>query len=289
MKKRHIITLILVLLAALPIASDTMTYYRHATFILDLNGKQILVDPMFAPKEYYDPIPLTNNRRNPLDHLMIDYHQLINVDGVLITHNHYDHFDTVAQEALPKNIPILCQPEDFNFIKERGFQNVTKIETRINWLGLNIERFSGNHGTFLGDIIMGPSSSYLISPDHHNTSHNTNYSADPGTNKSVFISGDTLLTREQENRLTELQPNTVIAYGGGASINLIGRITMSNADMIKLSGLLPNAKIVAVHMNSMNHCLDTRAMLKEMLTADQHSNIVVPDYNDTIRLDDPEF
>ncbi len=39
---------------------------RNATLVVKVNRKTILVDPMFGPKESYDPVPFTNNTlRNP--------------------------------------------------------------------------------------------------------------------------------------------------------------------------------------------------------------------------------
>ena len=52
------------------------------------------------------------------------------VDAVLLTRLHPDHFDDTAAEPLPKDVPVLCQPEDADRPGERGFSDVRPVERR---------------------------------------------------------------------------------------------------------------------------------------------------------------
>ena len=77
---------------SLDIGSDSsrITWLGHSTFLLELDGKNILLDPMFSPIP--SPIPLMGTKRYS-DTLPIDIANLPFIDIVLISHNHFDHLD----------------------------------------------------------------------------------------------------------------------------------------------------------------------------------------------------
>jgi L-ascorbate metabolism protein UlaG (beta-lactamase superfamily) len=78
-------------LAALdgPDRPDAVLWLGHASFLLRLGGRTILVDPFLA--EYASPVPPFGPRRFAPPALAAA--RLPPVDLVLLTHNHYDHLD----------------------------------------------------------------------------------------------------------------------------------------------------------------------------------------------------
>ena len=46
------------------------------------------------------------------------------IDGCIVTHLHGDHFDDTAAELLPRDLPLLTQPESVPALRERGFTQV---------------------------------------------------------------------------------------------------------------------------------------------------------------------
>jgi len=235
-------------------------HYRHATSILTIDDKRILIDPVFAAKGAYPPIEMTKNpKRNPLIDLPLDYNELMKVDGVLITHNHNDHFDKLAKEKIPGTMPILCQESDIPAYDKLGFTNLTPINGKTNWLGLKWQSFRGTHGGGILYKFLGITSSYLVNNE----------------NQKIYITGDTLLTYRVRKLLQKTQPDVIIAFGGGARLKIGGKITMNHKDLLRMSRLLPDSRILAIHMNSINHCFDTKEELKE-LTGPQHKNIIIP-------------
>ena len=95
---------------------------RHATLLLDINGKRILVDPMLGKKDSMEPVPnASNSDRIPLADLPISDSGLEallhNPDAVLVPHTHRDHWDIAAQQKIPSGTTILCQPADEALIK----------------------------------------------------------------------------------------------------------------------------------------------------------------------------
>ena len=103
---------------------------RNATMKLSYAGQTILTDPMLSAKDAYDPF--AGVARNPTVELPHTLEQILDrVDGVLVSHGHPDHFDSVASAALPKTIPVLCQPDDEQRITEEGFRTVMGIRYQL--------------------------------------------------------------------------------------------------------------------------------------------------------------
>ncbi len=67
-----------------------LIWYGHSAFLLQIDGKNILLDPMFgkvaAPLEF-----LGEKRFN--SELPLDIGKLPKIDAVIISHDHYDHLD----------------------------------------------------------------------------------------------------------------------------------------------------------------------------------------------------
>ncbi|WP_188499939.1 MBL fold metallo-hydrolase [Pontibacter amylolyticus] len=74
-------------------AQDTatvLTWFGHSTFLIELDGKRLLVDPMLG--ERASPLSFLGPKRFT-DELPITIEDLPFIDAVLISHDHYDHLD----------------------------------------------------------------------------------------------------------------------------------------------------------------------------------------------------
>jgi len=55
------------------------------------------------------PVPFTRNyRRNPLTSLTVSLHIFEDVDAILLTHRHFDHWDTKSISILNKETLVFC-------------------------------------------------------------------------------------------------------------------------------------------------------------------------------------
>src|SRR5215207_1792858 len=99
---------------------------RHATLLLELAGRHLLIDPMLGPAGALPPVSNTaNDRRNPLVDLPMAAEEIAGeADAVLVTHLHADHLDDTAVRLLAASTPVLSQPEDVASLRERGFSDV---------------------------------------------------------------------------------------------------------------------------------------------------------------------
>lgn len=253
---------------------STIRLLRHATLLIEINGKTILVDPMLSPKDKLDPVQnCGNDIKFPMVDLPISNAELSQilsqVDVVIVTHLHRDHWDITAQNLIDKNKLIFCQPNDQDNIRGQGFKNVQSISTSYNWKGINIIRTNGKHGT--GEIgkKMGEVSGFVI--DH------------PG--ESLYLAGDTIWCEDVEKALLTYKPKVTILNTGGARFLTGDPITMTPGDVVNVHEKLSQTKIIAVHMDTVNHCFIKRTDLLQALTEKGLESIVlIPDDGEVIEL-----
>ena len=249
-----------------------LTLVRHATLVVDYAGSRLLVDPMLGDPGSAPPVENTPNQRlNPLVPLPVPAPELVsNVDAVLVTHMHGDHFDPTAVEALPKQLPLVCQPEDSERLRELGFSDVRPVDDSFELLGIRVARTGGQHGT--GEIAeqLAPVSGFVLSA-----------SGEP----TLYIAGDTIWCEEVSSALTEHSPDVVVVNAGGARFLEGDPITMTPDDVIAVAEATPSGTaVLAVHMEAINHCVVTRADLREALGDLLEQRVLVPDDGGVLEL-----
>ena len=251
--KKAIIALLFMLSATLTFGQTnsetkpTVQLVRNATLIIEYAGKKILVDPMLSPKEAIDS--WAGVQRNPTVELKMPVEDVIkDIDLVLVTHTHEDHFDKVASKILDKSIELMIQPADKEYFQKEGFNNATIIDQNKLWNNINIYRLDGQHGS--GEVlkIMGKTSGFILKAENQPT---------------LYIVGDAIWTDNIKNNIKKFKPDYIIVNSGGALVKGFENIPiiMNEAQTIALINESGKAKVIAVHMDALDHCRTTRNSL----------------------------
>ncbi|MDX1522433.1 MAG: MBL fold metallo-hydrolase [Anaerolineae bacterium] len=231
---------------------------RNATLRLTYNGHLFIIDPYLAAKHSLPSYVGTSP--NPLVDLPCTPEEVLaGVEMAIISHLHSDHFDSAAQELLPKSTPIFCQPGDEAKIAGYGFENVTPVETSVTWQGISLTRTPGQHGT--GEWIerLGKVSGFILRAE-----------AEP----TVYWMGDTIWYDGVARVVAEVQPDVIITHASGAKFGDSDPIVMDAAQTIAVCRAAPQATVIAVHLESLDHGTVSRADLRaqadaEGITADR--------------------
>jgi L-ascorbate metabolism protein UlaG (beta-lactamase superfamily) len=239
---------------------------RHATLVVECDGKRILVDPMLSDAGAMPPIEDSPDPRpNPLVPLPVPVGDVLrDVAAVLITHLHRDHFDDMAALTLRKHLPVLCQPEDAARLRSHGFTDVRPVETTAFWANIEFTRTGAQHGTGKIGQAMGPVSGYVLRAINREE-------------PTLYIAGDTIWCTAVSDALTAHKPQVVVVNAGAARFLQGEPITMTADDVVDVCQAAPEARVIAVHMEAINHCGLTRKALREQLK-DIHVNdqVLIP-------------
>lgn len=224
---------------------------RSATVRFRYAEKNFIIDPCFSAKHTMPS--WAGKSLNPLVDLSCSPLKLIdNIEAVIISHLHSDHFDSVAQKILPKEMLIFCQPADASKIRNKGFTNVTPIEDEILWSGITITRVSGQHGS--GEVLkeMGNASGFILQAE---------------VEPKVYWAGDTIFCDAVKEVIERAQPNIIVTHSCGAVWGNGTPIVMDAIQTIKLCQITPKSTVIATHMDSFDHATVTRKILLEYANA----------------------
>ncbi|KAG0043522.1 hypothetical protein BGZ83_011295 [Gryganskiella cystojenkinii] len=260
--------------------SVLVQHIRNATAKIKYGETTFLVDPMFAEKGAYPGFQNTyrSHLRNPLIDLPMSAEDVMkDVDAVIVSHTHLDHWDKAAQELLPKDIPLFAQDEaDAQAIREQGFTNVHILDEDTVFGGVHLTKTGGQHGT---DAMY--SSSDLV--ERLGKIMGIVFQA-PGS-KTIYIAGDTVWGSEVDQTLAKFQPDVIILNTGDARLTgFDDSIIMGKDDTLHAHRAAPNATIIAVHMDALNHTALSREELREYVKQNNiQDRVLIPEDGESLK------
>ena len=105
-----------------------VTWIGHATALLQVGGLNVVTDPAFSTRA--SPFGFAGPKRAQSPGLALD--QLPRIDAVVVSHNHYDHFDessVLALNAQAGGPPLFLVPLGLKaWLAERGVTNVVELD-----------------------------------------------------------------------------------------------------------------------------------------------------------------
>lgn len=118
---------------------DAIIWYGHSTYLMQLNGKRIFVDPMLANS--YSPLFGIGGRRFNKQ-IPIQIEQLEEIDVVLITHNHYDHLNRQSIIRLKQNVSHFVVPKGLSPLLMKWGVAKNRIHELAWWQTFHLEGLS---------------------------------------------------------------------------------------------------------------------------------------------------
>jgi L-ascorbate metabolism protein UlaG (beta-lactamase superfamily) len=190
------------------------TFYGHACFEIETNGKKILFDPYISPNEKASHINVAD----------------INPDYILISHGHEDHVADAIEIAKNSNAKIVSNFEIISWFGANGIENGHPMNHGGSWnfdFG-NVKYINAIHSSVLPDGTYGGNpGGFVISTN----------------NKCFYYSGDTALTMDMK-----LIPDE---FDLDFSVFPIGdNFTMGINDSIRASEFVNCNKVIGVHYDT---------------------------------------
>lgn len=242
---------------------------RSATVIINYGGKKFLTDPWLGPKDYmpaFEPAVKTYPAQ-PHEDLPFDIKDIVNVDAVILTHYHPDHWDEYASEALDKNIPFFVQSEaDANIIKNSGFKDVRILsEGGSEFEGITLYKTGAQHG--VREIVKPLCENAGMPYDSMGVIFKTQ------GEKTLYLAGDTIWCVEVKNTIDKFQPDVIVINACGATVLTGDRLIMDVNDVKTISKYANSAIIIASHMGNVSHLTVSREDIKNLYL----ENVKVPE------------
>jgi L-ascorbate metabolism protein UlaG (beta-lactamase superfamily) len=78
----------------------------------------------------------------------VELDEILQVDAVIVTHTHLDHWDEAAKRLVPKELPVFAQnAKDAEAIRAEGFADVRILADDTYFDDVTLSKTPGQHGS----------------------------------------------------------------------------------------------------------------------------------------------
>ncbi len=223
-----------------------VTYYGHATILLETEKAKLLFDPFISPNELAKDVDI----------------DAIKPDYILLTHGHVDHVADVFTIQTNSDATVICIAEIQGWL---GNNDVDKVH------GMNI---GGGHNFDFGRVKM-------VNAIHSSSMPDGTYGGNPAgyviyaDGKTIYIAGDTALTYDMKLLADENLDWAFLPIGDN--------YTMGTDDAVKAASFINCKNIIGVHFDTFPPIrLDHEAAKAKFAAA--RLNFTLPEIGQTLDL-----
>jgi L-ascorbate metabolism protein UlaG (beta-lactamase superfamily) len=223
-----------------------VTYYGHATILLETEKAKLLFDPFITPNELAKGVDIDS----------------IKPDYILLTHGHVDHVADLFTIQTNSDAKVICIAEIQGWLNNN---DVDKVH------GMNI---GGSHAFDFGRVKM-------VNAIHSSSMPDGTYGGNPAgyviyaDGKTIYIAGDTALTYDMKLLADEKLDWAFLPIGDN--------YTMGTEDAVKAASFINCKNIIGVHFDTFPPIrLDHEAAKSKFAAAGL--NFVLPEIGQTLDL-----
>lgn len=212
-----------------------------ATTLIRYRGITILTDPNFLHRG--EKVRLGYGLRSTrLTEPAIPIEDLPDIDLVLVSHMHEDHFDRVASDKLDRGLPMISTPHATAVLSRQGFRSTHALAT---WQSIDVVKGSAKvtvtstpaqHGPPLVSSLLPPTMGSML-----------DFTTPDGGRFRMWVSGDTLVhdrLREIPKRLPGVDL-ALIHLGGTRILGVL--VTMGGAEGTEAVRIVKPRTVVPIH------------------------------------------
>ncbi|VXC07462.1 Beta-lactamase superfamily domain-containing protein [Flavobacterium sp. 9AF] len=243
--------------------------------VIETEKEVILIDPMLGAQGFMPSFTLFRHKykKNPTVALPHNAKSILEkITHCLITHQHPDHIDSSGVKFLiERNIPVTCSIKDEKAFKKRGLHvtQTLKYWEKQDFFDGTIEGIPAKHGYGFVSKIMGNVIGYFIQLPNQ---------------KTIYLSSDTVYTDSVDKVLKIYKPDISILACGTAQFDVFKQLIMNTEDILKFVKN-SSGKVIANHMESINHCPLSRKELKKILIENNLTNkVFIPEDGEVIEI-----
>jgi L-ascorbate metabolism protein UlaG (beta-lactamase superfamily) len=128
-----------------------LTWLGHSTVVIDVDGTRLLTDPVLRRRVWH------LRREAAID--------AGPVDGILISHTHFDHLDRPSLRRLDPSLPVVVPRGAGELVRRSGFSRVRELEAgeEVEVAGLAVRATHAEHESSRGPLsATAPSLGYVV-------------------------------------------------------------------------------------------------------------------------------
>jgi L-ascorbate metabolism protein UlaG (beta-lactamase superfamily) len=226
-----------------------LTYLGHSCFLLNVGGKNIILDPFIRPNA------LAQDAGVDIDTIQADY--------ILVSHGHEDHTADLVYLASKTGAKVVCSWEISTWLQEQGLSNIHPMNiggSKLFDFGKVKMVFAAHSSSLADGTYAGLASGFIIQSGE----------------KTIYYAGDTALNQEMKLIAEFNKIDWAILPVGD-------NFTMDYVDACRAADFLNCRNVVAMHFDTFGFIqIDHQKVATHF--SEHGKNLIIPSINSFVDL-----